>query len=301
MKHLITFIGLTALAPAGAGGASALIQDKTLVVWAAPANLTQRASSALTIDDGQAHFDGIVFAELAPRKWMAGSDGFSRTHKAQQDWPEETADATTFVQIAVVYYGREVTLYRNGQKYASYTMPDPPRQFGPSALVLSGRRHLEASDKDNSYTGRIKDARIYAQPLERQTIAALQPGRVADDPKPWAWWSFGDEGLREKTGRFTEIRLIGDVRIEEGCLVLVGQGASVITTAPGDDDGKQITLPKAWSFNRPVPDEVVRSTRLLRERFLADPIDRPIISACRKTWACQVIRMARFTPTVVIT
>ena len=33
------------------------------------------AGSALTIDDGQSHFDGIVFAELAPRKWMPGSDG----------------------------------------------------------------------------------------------------------------------------------------------------------------------------------------------------------------------------------
>jgi hypothetical protein len=37
------------------------IKDKTLVVWTAPANLQQRGGSALTIDDLNSHFDGIVF------------------------------------------------------------------------------------------------------------------------------------------------------------------------------------------------------------------------------------------------
>jgi hypothetical protein len=51
--------------------------DKTLVAWICPANLTQRGGSVLTIDDSQSHFDGIVFGELMPKRWMAGSDGFS--------------------------------------------------------------------------------------------------------------------------------------------------------------------------------------------------------------------------------
>ena len=93
--------------------ASQTLQDKTLVVWSAPANADpQAACSALTIDDGQSHFDGIVFGSM-PRKWMAGSDGFSRTWKNQKDWPDETADKRTFVQIAIVYRGREATIYRN--------------------------------------------------------------------------------------------------------------------------------------------------------------------------------------------
>ena len=260
-------------------------QDKTLVVWAAPANLTQQAGSALTIDDGQTHFDGIIFGELAPRKWMPGSDGFNRTWKDQQDWPEETADSNTFVQVAIVYKDREVTVYRNGQRYAQYAMPNPPRSFGPDAVVLFGQRHLDAGDKENSFAGRIKDARIYDQPLDSDTIATLQPGRVDGDPKPkpepkpWAWWSFADEGLRERTGRFTEIRLLGDVRIEDGCLVLGGKGATVISTCSGGDDGKPVPIPKTWSFTSPVPDEAVRSARLLRERFLADPY-RPTYHFC---------------------
>ena len=280
LAHLLAAIGLIiSVAHVVASAAAAPLQDKTLVAWVAPANLTQRAGSVLTIDDGQSHFDGIVFGELAPKKWMPGSEGFSRTLKEQGDWPEETVAGTPLLQVAIVYRGREVTVYRNGTQSAHYTMPNPPRAFGPAAVVLFGRRHLDARDMDSSFVGRIKDARIYDQPLDRETIAALLPGQVAADLKPWAWWSFADEGLREKTGRFTEIKLLGDVRLEDGCLVLNGKGATVITTCSGGEDGEQVSLPKTWSFTGPVPDEAVRSARLLRERFLADPY-RPRYHFC---------------------
>ena len=88
--------------------------DKTLVVWAAPANLSQRGGAALTIDaNGIDRFDGIVFGELELRVWMPGSNGFMRTEQKQADWPKETAGPDEFVQIAIVYRGREVTVYRN--------------------------------------------------------------------------------------------------------------------------------------------------------------------------------------------
>jgi beta-fructofuranosidase len=271
MKTIVHPIVIPLCLATTAAGAPVPFQDKTLVVWVAPSNLTQRAGTALTIDDGQSHFDGIIFGELAPGKWMPGSDGWRRTLKDQANWPSETADAKTFVQMAMVYRGREVTVFRNGRDYARYTMPNPPQEFGPQAIVLFGRRHLDAGDPEHSFAGRIKDARIYDQPLDRETIAAMLPGRVAGGLKPWAWWSFADEGLRERTGRFNEIKLIGDVRIDDGCLVLAGKGASVITICAGGEEGKQVFIPKTWSFTGPVPDEAVRSARLLRERFLADP------------------------------
>lgn len=255
------------------------VNDKTLVAWVAPADLAQRGGSALTIQDAQAHFDGIIFGELTPAKWMPGSDAYHRTRREQGNWPAETADSKTFVQMAIAYHGRDVTLYRNGTEYARYTMSEPPQAFGPEAVVLFGRRHLEAGDPEHAFAGRIKDARIYDQALSREAIAAMQPGKIAGDPKPWAWWSFADEGLREKTGRFTEIKLIGDVRIDDGCLVLGGKGATVVTTCSGGEEGKQISVPKTWSFTGSVPDEVVRSSRLLRERFLADPY-RPRYHFC---------------------
>ncbi len=278
MKLLISLL-VVAVARFGQGAETSLLKDKTLVVWVAPANLTQRAGSALTIDDGQSHFDGIIFGEITPQKWMPGSDGFRRTLREQVTWPDETTDGRTFIQMAIVYRGSEATVFRDGQEYVRYTMPNPPQAFGSAVAVLFGRRHLDVLDPEHSFTGRIKDARIYDRALDRATIAALVPGKIAGDLKPWAWWSFADEGLREKTGRFTEIKLIGDVRLEDGCLVLGGKGATVITTASGSDDGKPVSVPKHWSFTSAVPDEVVRSTRLLRERFLADP-HRPTWHFC---------------------
>jgi beta-fructofuranosidase len=257
-----------------AAPADGSLGDKTLVVWVSPATLEQGGGSALTIDNGDGAFDGIVFGELEPKRWMPGSNGFARTEKSQAQWPAETASAEEFVQLAIVYRGREIAVYRNGQPYAQYTMARAPQVFGPQAIVMFGRRHLDARDGERSFAGRIRDARVYAEPLGREAIAGLQPGRTSGDLKPWAWWSFADEGLREKTGRFNQIQLSGAVRIADGCLVLGGKGATVVmASAPDPADGKATwaPVPKAWSLTGPVPDEVVRSTRLLRERFLADP------------------------------
>ncbi len=283
---VLTCLALALLAwlPRGlqAQTADAPLGDKTLLVWAAPATLEQGGGSSLTIDNGDGTFDGIVYGELEPRRWMPGSDNFARTEKRQAQWPAETASADQFVQLAIVYRGREISVYRNGKQYATYTMAHRPQQFGPRPLVLFGRRHLDARDTERTFAGRIKDARIYDRALDRSTIAALKPGRVSGKVKPWAWWSFADEGLREKTGRFNQINLVGDVRVENGCLVLAGKGATLISASVrGSTDGSTTwaPIPGEWSSTSPVPPEVLRSARLLRERFLADPF-RPTYHFC---------------------
>jgi len=248
--------------------------DKTLVVWVSLATLDQRGGSALTIDNGNGAFDGVVFGEVESKRWMPGSDNFNRTQREQARWPAETATAGQFIQIAIVYRGREISMFRNGTPYAQYTMPHDPQQFGPRPVVLFGRRHIDASDKERSIAGLIKDARIYAQPLDQAAIKTLKPGRISRNLKPWAWWSFADEGLREKTGRFNEIKLLGDVRVEKGCLVLPGNGATLVASAtppPADGPITWAPVPGEWSFTGPVPPAVIRSTRMLRERLLADP------------------------------
>lgn len=265
-------------APSGKPGVAAL-GDKTLVAWVSPANLTQQGGSVLTIDDGQSHFDGIIFGEIEPKKWMAGSDFFRRSFQNQHDWPEETAAPGTFVQVAIIYRGPEVTIYRDGHEYAHYTMANAPQTFAPPTTVLFGRRHLDVKTGERFFVGRIQDARIYDRPLDARIIAGLVPGKISGEFKPWAWWSFADEGLREKTGRFTEIQLIGDVRIAEGCLVLEGNGATVIMGCPGGAQETQIPVPRRWSFTGPVPEEAIQSARVLRERFLADPY-RPRYHFC---------------------
>jgi beta-fructofuranosidase len=213
-------------APEPGPAAAPLLQDKTLVAWARPANLTQRGGSVLTVDDNAGHFDGLVFGELAPARWMAGSDMWKRTHRAQDAWPAETAGAATRVQVAAVYRGKEVVLYRDGREYARYAVAEP-QAFGADLSVVMGLRHLDAADRA-CFAGAIDDARIYAAALTAEQVAALEPGKPSD-PLPFAWWRFEDGTAADAMKRFPPARLVGGARIEGGRLILDGRGSWLVT------------------------------------------------------------------------
>ncbi len=254
-----------------------LLLDKTLVVWVSAANLTQSGGSALTVNDTTVdRFDGVVFAELAPRIWMPGSNDYSRTDKAQADWPKETAAADQFVQMAIVYRGQDIALYRNGLPYAKYTTAGQPYGFGRQTAVLFGPRHLIKNVP--VLLGRIRDARIYDRPLDRATIAAMRPGEPGDGLQPWAWWDFATTGTYDRAGRFNQVKISGGARIEDGCLVLAGERPAMLATMDHDDANTAET-PGQWSRSGPVPAAVVQSTRLFREKLLEDP-HRPRYHFC---------------------
>ncbi len=244
------------------------LTDKTLVVWAAPADLTQRGGSALTIDDLQSHFDGIVFGELAPKKWMAGSDFHRRTQREQKAYPAETADPETFVQMAIVYREREITIYRNGEKYAGYRMEQNPRAFGPGSVVMFGRRHIEAGD-EACFAGAIDDARIYGTALSQEEIAALKSNQPSD-PKPVAWWTFEEGTGRDRMGTFGHAVLIAGARVDGGKLHLDGKGATLIATEANPMDEWLLAKSKGASAS-----EGVDAVRRFRLKLLADP-HRPV-------------------------
>ena len=197
--------------------------DKTLVAWVAPANLSQRGGSVLTIEDKSGRFDAIVFGELVPQRWMAGSDLFRRTLPArdQDALSAETADADTLVQIAVVNRGPEVIVYRNGAEYSRHKITQP-QVFDDQCFVVIGPRHLERAE---FFAGEVDDARIYASALSAEQIAALQPN-VEGEFQPWAWWSFDDAATVDRTGRFPHARLSGGAEARNGRLVLNGSGAT---------------------------------------------------------------------------
>ena len=69
-------------------------------------------------------------------------------------------------------------------------MASPPQEFGPQSEVVIGKRHLEQQD-DAHFAGAIEDARVYDVALPAGQIAALKPHQPSD-PKPIAWWDFGD-------------------------------------------------------------------------------------------------------------
>ena len=249
------------------GAERARIKDKTLVVWTAPANLTQRGGSALTIDDLDSHFDGIVFGEIAKAKWMAGSDHYRRSEKEQKEYPKETAGKNTFVQIAIVYKGTDVMIYRKGKIYASYKIEER-QTFGPGSIVMFGQRHVGEIDSDH-YQGKIDDARIYDAALTAKQIAKLRPNKLSDI-KPVGWWPFENGSIADQMGNFGEAYLAGGVNVEKGKLVLGGQ-RPVIIGAPSGFLAKTLSTMGGSTEHGTLID----GQRRFREILLRDPY-RPV-------------------------
>ena len=204
-----------------ANGAETSQTEKTLVAWVSLDDLTRRAGSVLTIQEGD-KFDGIVFAELTPRKWMAGSNFFRRTRK-QQDYPPETADDGDLIQMAIVYEADSITIYRNGEKLTSYRADNIDLLSSEHNVVVFGLRHLGG---DGSIDGAVEDARIYGQALTREQIRSLRPDH-SSDISPYAWWDFEGERMEDRTGRFPHSKMAGAAKLEDGRLVL-GKGGLVV-------------------------------------------------------------------------
>ncbi len=181
------------------------IKDKTLIVWAAPNSLTQKGGSALTIEKPGGVFDAIVFGELAPAKWMAGSNNHSRTKRGQDNYQGETADTNTLVQIAIVYKGKQISIYRDGKKYANYKAKNSEK-YGDDSIVLMGLRHVGAASGDRFFIGSIDDARLYDIALNAEQIASLKPNK-ASSPEPRAWWDFEEGKAVDRMGAFAATTL----------------------------------------------------------------------------------------------
>ncbi len=209
--------------------------DKTLVVWVAPANLNHRGGSALTIQSGN-QFDGIVFGELQPGKWMAGSDFHKRTEKAQDKYVAETADNKTMVQMAIVYKGDEILIYRNGESYASYQAKNIDLLSPENNIAVFGLRHVGAAG--GHISGAIEDARIYSKALTVDEIKSLQPNKKSKI-EPYAWWDFEGDKVEDRTGRFAHSRMKNGAKLADGKLVL-GEN-SVLVAAVTEDDAKIAT------------------------------------------------------------
>ena len=209
------------------GAASAGV-DKTLVSWVTLANTTQQGGSALTIQRSD-RFDGIVLGEKAPGRWMAGSEFYSRTQGGQQANAAENADNKTLIQMAIVYQGKRVSIYRNGEAYASYEANNIDLLESRDNMAVFGLRHVGAAF-GQTLQGAIEDARIYDRALTLEEIKQL----VADKEsaiKPYAWWTFENGKESDRMGRFPINDLTGGARIEGGRLVLDTTGATLIATA----------------------------------------------------------------------
>ncbi len=153
---------------------SADIGEKTLVAQVSLANLDQRGGAAMSLQtlNGEV-FDAIVFGEREPRRWMAGSDGFSRTQSFQGD--EEAAGDLEPVHMAITYQADgTITGFRNGQPYGqAYASGGLRRYQAGDAQVLFGLRHGTAAGAGRMLAGVLIDAQLFDRALSPAEVAAL--------------------------------------------------------------------------------------------------------------------------------
>jgi beta-fructofuranosidase len=206
-------------------GAFAAETDKTLVSWVILDNTAQQGGSALTIQQGD-HFDGIVFGERAPGRWMAGSDFFTRSQGDQQSNPVERAENQTLIQMAIVYKNNQISIYRNGDRYASYEAANIDLLGAKDNLAVFGLRHLGA-ESGQPLRGSIDDARIYDRALSADDLKKLEPKRESAI-MPYAWWTFEKGNETDRMGRFPVNNLLDRAKIENGRLVLMTEYATLI-------------------------------------------------------------------------
>jgi sucrose-6-phosphate hydrolase SacC (GH32 family) len=234
MKRITVSLAIGIAAFFSCGG-NAAETDKTLVVWVAPANLTHRGGSALTIQSGD-QFDGIVFGELQPGKWMAGSDFHKRTEKAQDKYIPETTDSKTMVQMAIVYKDDRILIYRNGESYATYRTKNIDLLSPENNIAVFGLRHVGAGG--GRISGTIEDARIYSKALTLDEIKSLEANKRSEI-EPYAWWDFEGDKVEDRTGRFAHSRMKNGAKLADGKLVL--SEYSILVAAATEDDAKMAT------------------------------------------------------------
>jgi len=210
--------------------------NKTLVAWVSPANLTQQGGSALTIQSGDL-FDAVVFGERAGGRWMAGSNFFQRTEANQSQYPAETADDKTMVQIAIVYDADDIRIYRNGEPYAAYRTKNIDLLSIDNHIAVFGLRHIGAGT-GTPLAGAVEDARIYARALTQAEIASLKPNEKSTI-EPLAWWDFEGDRVIDRAGRFEHSAMTDGVKLAGGRLVLDGHG--YLVAARSETDAKMAT------------------------------------------------------------
>jgi len=155
------------------------IHEKTLVSWAYLQDLNVTAGSIITIDKISVdEFNGIIFAERQPSRWMNGSSFYRRTQDPDPGFEETKTDQ--LVQMAISYQddgGCHVRIYHNGDLIGDFTLGDLPTWKAGDAEVFWGKRHgNKASGGPGDLDALIEESRIYNVVLSQAEIQAMQVG-----------------------------------------------------------------------------------------------------------------------------
>ncbi|MCA9099069.1 MAG: DUF1549 domain-containing protein, partial [Planctomycetaceae bacterium] len=159
------------------------LEEKTLEAWILLDNLDQQGGGVISVETNEGgNFDAIVYGEQEKRRWMAGSDSFSRT-KSFMGAEENEADKVP-VHVAITYTKEGLqTGYRNGVAYGqSYQTGRHVFKPGKSHVAF-GIRHLPAGG-NRMLVGRILRANLYDRALTAEEVAASaakgEPGYIPE-------------------------------------------------------------------------------------------------------------------------
>ena len=224
--------------------------DRTLVSWFCFDDKTPSHCSVLTIETAD-DYEAIAFGEGIPNKWSIASNGNKRTQSPaeQANNKDEVIIPGVFIQMAAVFQGNHVTLYRHGEVYATYNIENNIDLLSSPYLKVSIGPVKLTDCASQSFAGKIEDIRIYGQALSQDQIRALKPN-TASEIKPLAWWNFepGNE-LKDICDFFPKARHDFMSKVNEGKLILGSENSYF------------------WT----VESEAIRIARDFRERLMDDP------------------------------
>ena len=152
------------------------MREKTLEAWVQLDDVRQQGGGVVSIQDLQGDmFDAIVFGEQVPKRWLAGSNSFTRTQPFAGSDEDEAPQRPVHVAIA---YDADGTIrgYRNGKAYGKPYKKGGPVVFAKQkSQVLLGLRHGKPSP-GRLLKGRIFEARLYDRALSDEEILASSRG-----------------------------------------------------------------------------------------------------------------------------
>ncbi len=219
------------------------LTNKTLVSWVILDALDDgaRTGSAITLDRvASDSFDGIIFAERQPNRWMNGSSNFARTQDFDPGF-EETA-VGELVQLAISYLHLDngqilITGFRNGQTIGQYETANPSSWETGDAEVMFGIRHGTTAGGPGALDARIEEASLYRDALSPAEVQQLyQLGPSGDEAIVGHWTFEPGEELIDRTGNFPRLLLQGDAAVANGKLILDGAGTDASGWAVTDSD-----------------------------------------------------------------
>ena len=147
------------------------LSEKTIEAWIQLSSLDQGGGAAVSVEtlDGQL-FDAIVFGEREPRRWMTGSNGFSRSDSFAGSDEVEAADRP--VHLAIVYRADgTIECFRDGIPYGQPTRPGPALTYeAGQSEVLFGLRHRPGGG-NRFLSGRLLQAALYDRALDAEEVA----------------------------------------------------------------------------------------------------------------------------------